>query len=52
MKRRFAWFKWFWSYSINQYMSHKPKWWVIIHGIVPCINFMRDMERDYKRGNL
>ena len=50
MKRRLAWYKWFWSYSINSFMSHKPKWWVIIHGIIPSIKFMIDMERDYRNG--
>lgn len=50
IKRRFAWYKWFWNYSINTYMSHKPKWWVILNGIVPSIKFMIQMERDYKNG--
>ena len=50
MRRRLAWYKWFWSYSINSFMSHKPKWWVIIHGIIPSIKFMIDMERDYRNG--
>ena len=50
MRRRLAWYTWFWSYSINSFMSHKPKWWVIIHGIIPSIKFMIDMERDYRNG--
>lgn len=48
MKRRWAWYKWFWTYSINSFVSHKPKWWVILHGIIPSIKFMFYMERDYR----
>lgn len=49
-KRRWAWYKWFWSYSINSFMSHKPKLWVILNGIIPSIKFMINMERDYRNG--
>ena len=50
MKRRWAWYKWFWTYSINSFVSHKPKWWVILNGIIPSIKFMINMERDYRNG--
>ena len=50
MKRRWAWYKWFWSYSINSFVRHKPKLWVILHGIIPSIKFMINMERDYRNG--
>ena len=50
MKRRWAWYKWFWNYSINSFVNHKPKWWVILHGIIPSIKFMINMERDYRNG--
>lgn len=51
MKRRWAWFKWFWSFSINSFIRSKSKTWVILHGIIPCIRFMIYMERDFRQGN-
>lgn len=50
MRRRLAWYKWFWEYSINEFCSDRPKWLVIITGIIPSIKFMVYMEKDYRAG--